>query len=58
VLGDDIVLFEEDIANEYLSLMTSYGVGVNLSKSVVAKNKSFEFAKVSSLNGKFVSAIS
>lgn len=47
LLGDDIVLFEEDIAKEYLRLMTSFGVGINLSKSVVAKNASFEFAKVS-----------
>jgi len=47
LLGDDIVLFEEDIAKEYLRLMTSFGVGINLSKSVCSQNKSFEFAKVS-----------
>jgi len=47
LLGDDIVLFEKDIAEEYLSLMRGYGVGINLSKSVVSHNKSFEFAKVS-----------
>lgn len=58
ILGDDIVLFEEDIALEYLRLMTSFGVGINLSKSVVAKNASFEFAKVSWIKGNFVSAIS
>jgi hypothetical protein len=57
-LGDDIVLFEKDIAEEYLRLMRGYGVGINLSKSVVSQNKSFEFAKVSWINGHFVSAIS
>jgi hypothetical protein len=47
LLGDDIVLFEKDVAEEYLRLMRGYGVGINLSKSVVSTNKSFEFAKVS-----------
>jgi hypothetical protein len=58
LLGDDIVLFEKDIAEEYLRLMKDFGVGINLSKSIVSKNKSFEFAKVSWINGAFVSAIS
>lgn len=58
LLGDDIVLFEEDIATEYLRLMTSFGVGINLSKSVVAKTDSLEFAKVLLFKGVNVSAIS
>lgn len=58
LLGDDIVLFEEDVANEYLRLMTSFGVGINLSKSVVAKTDSLEFAKVLLYKGVNVSAIS
>jgi hypothetical protein len=38
--------------------MEGYGVGINLQKSVVAKNNSFEFAKVSYSLGKFVSPVS
>jgi hypothetical protein len=38
--------------------MESIGVPINLSKSVVANNASFEFAKVTGYKGKNVSAIS
>uniref|UniRef100_A0AAU7YB72 RNA-dependent RNA polymerase n=1 Tax=Exserohilum turcicum mitovirus 6 TaxID=3229030 RepID=A0AAU7YB72_9VIRU len=57
VLGDDIVLFEEHVANKYLEIMTSYGVDINLSKSVIAKNQTIEFAKNTFLNGINVSAL-
>lgn len=57
LLGDDIVLFDEKVAHAYLQFMDMIGVGINLSKSVISNNGSFEFAKVSSYKGKTVSAI-
>lgn len=58
VLGDDIVFFEEDVAHEYLSLMDRLGVPINLSKSVIGKNPTFEFAKVTGHRGHHVAAVS
>jgi hypothetical protein len=58
VLGDDIVFFEEDVAIEYLSLMDRLGVPINLSKSVIGKNPTFEFAKVTGHRGHHVAAVS
>jgi hypothetical protein len=37
--------------------MSKLGVAINLSKSVVAANETFEFAKVTGHNGKNVSAL-
>jgi len=58
LLGDDIVIFDKDVALVYLELMKFFGVGINLKKSVVATNSSFEFAKVSYSKGSFVSPVS
>jgi hypothetical protein len=58
VLGDDIVFFEEDVAQEYLLLMDRLGVPINLSKSVIGKNPTFEFAKVTGHKGNHVAAVS
>jgi hypothetical protein len=58
VLGDDIVFFEKDVAQEYLSLMDLLGVPINLSKSVIATNPTFEFAKVTGHKGNHVAAVS
>lgn len=44
VLGDDIVIFDRQVANQYLVEMAALGVDINLVKSVVS-NDSFEFAK-------------
>jgi len=44
VLGDDIVIFDRNVAAKYLEIMKDLGVGINLVKSVVSKD-SFEFAK-------------
>jgi hypothetical protein len=57
-LGDDINIFDEDVARSYLSIMDNLGVGINLTKSVVAKTNCFEFAKVTGYQGHNVSAIS
>jgi len=58
LLGDDINIFNGEVALQYLQIMESIGVGITLSKSVVAKTAAFEFAKVTGLRGKNVSAIS
>ena len=58
VLGDDIVFFEEGVAHQYLILMETIGVPINLGKSVVANNPTFEFAKVTGHYGVTVAAIS
>lgn len=58
LLGDDIVIFDEDVSTTYLNLMTSFGVAINKSKSVVSNNSSFEFAKVFSSKGQHLSPVS
>lgn len=58
MLGDDICIFDKLVAENYLALMESVGVPINLAKSVVATNASFEFAKVTGFKGTNVSAIS
>lgn len=58
LLGDDIVIFDKEVAKAYLSVMEDLGLAINLSKSVVASNNSFEFAKVTGYKGHNVSAIS
>lgn len=58
VLGDDIVIFDENLANQYLLVMKAIGVEINLSKSIVSKTKPvFEFAKRTSLYDTLVSGI-
>lgn len=58
LLGDDIVIFDEPVAMEYLSIMKTIGVPINLSKSVVSSTQCFEFAKITGYKGKDVSALS
>jgi len=58
VLGDDLALFDKEVADRYLSLCKQLGVGINLSKSIVAENRPvLEFAKRTSINGVDVSAL-
>jgi hypothetical protein len=45
VLGDDIVIADEAVALSYLEIMDELGCPINLSKSLVSQNGSFEFAK-------------
>jgi len=45
VLGDDIVIMHDDVAEEYLQLMHGLGISINLSKSIVSSHFA-EFAKV------------
>jgi len=58
VLGDDLMLFDKDVANRYLSLCKQLGVSINLSKSIISESKPvLEFAKRTSVNGQDVSAL-
>jgi hypothetical protein len=57
VLGDDIVIFNKNVATEYLRIMADLGVGINLVKSVVSSH-SFEFAKRFVHKGVNLSALS
>lgn len=45
VLGDDIVITDKSVAEEYLSIMKALGVQINLSKSVIS-TRFAEFAKL------------
>nr|UJQ92621.1 MAG: putative RNA-dependent RNA polymerase [Mitoviridae sp.] len=58
LLGDDIIIFNEAVAKEYLLIMDEIGVPINISKSVCANNSVTEFAKVTSFRGENVSAVS
>jgi len=58
VLGDDIVIFDDLVASQYLLIMSELGVPINLAKSVVATNPTFEFAKVTGHYNNHVAAIS
>jgi hypothetical protein len=60
ILGDDIVIFNPSLASKYVELMSLYGVGLNMSKSVVSHKVEpvVEFAKRTSLKGKDVSPLS
>lgn len=51
ILGDDIVIRNKAVAEEYLNLMTCLGVSINQAKSVISKDFA-EFAKV--LKGPYV----
>jgi hypothetical protein len=59
-LGDDIVIFDPSLAAKYVELMSLYGVGLNMAKSVISikKDPVVEFAKQTSLKGKNVSPLS
>lgn len=46
ILGDDLVIFDSDIADEYLLIMTGIGCEININKSIISRNRPvFEFAK-------------
>jgi hypothetical protein len=58
VLGDDVVIANKSIAENYLSLLAEIGSPINLTKSIVSSNGSFEFAKRFVFAGVDVSPIS
>jgi len=60
LLGDDIVILNKEVADEYQFLMQDVlGVAINMSKSVIgdSKNSQIEFTKRLALNGKEMSSV-
>jgi hypothetical protein len=45
VLGDDLVIADKHVADNYLAIMRQLGVPINLSKSLVSETGLIEFAK-------------
>jgi hypothetical protein len=45
ILGDDLVIFDSDLADQYLKICKSLGVEINISKSIISSKPVFEFAK-------------
>nr|UIW13860.1 MAG: RNA-dependent RNA polymerase [Rhizoctonia solani mitovirus 78] len=59
ILGDDLVIFEADVAKEYLKIMADLGCEINLTKSIQSPNRPvFEFAKRTVVASQIVSGIS
>lgn len=52
LLGDDIVLTDKAVAEKYLILMDTLGVGIGLAKSLLSKSGSLEFAKRTWVRGR------
>lgn len=45
ILGDDIVIFDKDVAYQYCIIMEDLGLWINPLKTLLSENGSFEFAK-------------
>lgn len=59
ILGDDLVIFDTQVYQEYISIMSQLNVGTNPSKSLFSEGLSaFEFAKRTGVDGKDVSGLS
>nr|WAY16602.1 putative RNA-dependent RNA polymerase [Rhizoctonia solani mitovirus 121] len=59
ILGDDLVMFDKAVADEYLAIMSELGCEINLSKSIRSHSRPvFEFAKRTCWGDKIVSGIS
>lgn len=52
------MIFDTLVSDRYLAFMAGIGMEVNVKKSVVARNETFEFAKVTGHKGHNVSAVS
>nr|UPW42251.1 MAG: putative RNA dependent RNA polymerase [Yunnan mito-like virus 51] len=58
VLGDDIVIFDNALADSYTEIMKNLGLEINFSKSLISKNLPvFEFAKRTVVGDQLVSGI-
>nr|WAY16609.1 putative RNA-dependent RNA polymerase [Binucleate Rhizoctonia mitovirus 3] len=59
ILGDDLVIFNRRVAEEYLKIMKILGCEINLNKSITSHNRPvFEFAKRTCFGADVVSGIS
>jgi len=59
LLGDDVVIYDKEVAQRYQNLMSMIGVKINLTKSVLGDkdNNQIEFAKRLALRGQEMSSI-
>jgi len=57
ILGDDLVIANKEVADAYLVLVASMGIGINMSKTLVSDIGVMEFAKRIWYNGKIYSGI-
>lgn len=57
VLGDDVVIAEEQVAREYRKLCEQIGLEIGIAKSLVARGKTLEFAKKLFFQGELVSGL-
>jgi len=46
LLGDDLVIADKAVAEQYQKLCATFGVEIGLAKSMISSNRSLEFAKV------------
>jgi hypothetical protein len=59
ILGDDLVIFDAELAKEYLKVMMDLGCEINLTKSISSPNRPvFEFAKRTCWGSDIVSGVS
>lgn len=59
ILGDDLVIFNRQIADEYLKIMEEIGCEINIHKSIISHRRPvFEFAKRTCWGQNIVSGIS
>jgi len=58
VLGDDVVIADRLVAQEYLRIMKAIGVEISLAKSLVSNSSSLDFAKRTWIRGRDCSPIS
>jgi hypothetical protein len=58
VLGDDVIIANQQVAEEYLRLMALIGVEIGLAKSLVSSRGTFEFAKRTYFEGHDISPLS
>nr|QDH90379.1 MAG: RNA-dependent RNA polymerase [Mitovirus sp.] len=49
IVGDDVVILDDNVARKYLEIVTGFGVEISAAKSIISKNGVFEFCK--RLNG-------
>jgi hypothetical protein len=59
ILGDDIVIYNREVANAYQDILKELGIPINLSKSIIGvnRNSQIEFLKRISLRGKEYSSV-
>jgi hypothetical protein len=59
LLGDDVVIYDEEVAQRYQTLMRTIGISINMAKSVIGDKDSnqIEFAKRLALRGQEMSSI-